>query len=121
VPGDATAAPAPRRTRLAARGAWAIGSLLLALARLIRLVAGVVAALIVAAILLRWLGANPANSIVRDVHDAARALVGPFHNVFSIKRPKVAIAVNWGLAAVVYLIVAGFIARLIARAAPRGG
>ena len=33
--------------------------------------------------------------------------------------PKVSIAVNWGVAALVYLIVGGLIARLIARAAPR--
>jgi|SRR5437588_7848714 len=93
---------------------------MLLLARVIRTVAGVVAALIVAAILLRVLGANPHNAVVRDIHDAGRALVGPFDGLFSIKSANLAMAVNWGLAAIVYLVLGGFIARLIARAAPRG-
>jgi hypothetical protein len=90
------------------------------IARTVRLIAGSVALVIVAAILLRVLGANASNSIVRDVHDAGKALVGPFDNVFSLKNPKASIGLNWGLAALVYLIVGGFIASLIARAAPRG-
>ncbi|HEY2162046.1 MAG TPA: hypothetical protein VGH24_12125 [Solirubrobacteraceae bacterium] len=111
----------PTRTRVAtARGAWAVGSGMLVLARVVRLLVGVIVALIVSAILLRVLGANPHNGIVSAVHDAGRALVGPFDNLFSIKQPKVEMAVNWGLAALVYLIVGMFIARLIARAAPRG-
>ena len=111
----------PGRTRVtAARGAWAIGSGMVLLARILRVVVGVIVAIIVAAILLRVLGANPHNTIVRDVHDAGRALVGPFDGLFSIKPPNLAMAVNWGLAAVVYLVVGGFIARAIARAAPRG-
>jgi hypothetical protein len=93
---------------------------LLAIARLVRLIVRIVVLIIVAAIILRILGANASNSIVRDIHDVGRALVGPFNNVFSIKNAKVSIAVNWGVAAVVYLIVGGFIARLIARLAPRG-
>src|SRR5437588_13091783 len=109
------------RSRLAAaRGAWAVGSVMLLIARLVRLVVAIAVLLIIAAILLRVLGANAGNSIVRDVHDAGRALVGPFNNVFSIKNPKVSIAVNWGLAAVLWLVVGGFIASLISRAAPRG-
>jgi hypothetical protein len=50
----------------------------------------------------------------------AKALVGPFKDIFSIKNPKVSIAVNWGLAAVVWLVVGSVIASLIARIAPRG-
>jgi len=95
---------------------------MLTLARVVRLIAGVVALIIVAGILLRVFDANMSNTIVRDVHDAAAWLVGPFKNLFSIKNPKVSIAVNWGLAAVVYYAVGHFIARLLARAAaPRRG
>jgi hypothetical protein len=79
--------------------------------------------LIVAAVLLRVLSANPANSIVRDIHDAGGALAGPFKNVFSLSSGKATMAVNRGLAALVYLIVGALIARLIAtpalRVAPR--
>jgi hypothetical protein len=89
----------------AARGAWAFGSLLIAIARLVRLAAAIVVVIIVAAILLRVLSANPTNSIVRDIHDAGQTLVGPFKTLFHIKDPKVSIAVNWGVAALVYLIV----------------
>ena len=109
----------PGRGRVAAgRGASALGSLLLAIAGLIRLVTGVVVLLIVAAIILRIVGANGSNTIVKDVHDAAAWLVTPFKNLFSIHNAKVAIAVNWGIAAIVYAVVGGLIARLIARMAP---
>jgi hypothetical protein len=114
-----TAVPGGRTRVAVARGAWAVGSVMLAIARLVRLVVGIAIAIIVVAILLRVLGANASNTIVRDIHDAGRTLVGPFHNMFSIKNAKVSMAVNWGIAAIVYLIVGGFIARLIARAAPR--
>jgi hypothetical protein len=92
----------------------------MALARLIRVIAGVVVAVIVAGILLRLLSANPHNAIVSDIHDAARALVGPFKNVFSPGSAKASLALNWGLAAIVYLIAGHLIARLVARTTPRG-
>jgi hypothetical protein len=123
-PGGRTREDAPARvprTRVAAaRGAWAVGSVMVAIARLVRLIVGLVVLVIVAAIVLRVAGANPGNVIVKDVHDVARALVGPFKNVFTIKNPKASIAANWGLAAVVWLVVGGLIAGLIARAAPSG-
>jgi hypothetical protein len=117
-----TDAPArPGRARVAAaRGAWAIGSVFLAIARLVRLIAGLVALVIVVAIVLRVASANAGNVIVRDIHDVGQTLVGPFHNVFSLKNPKASIAANWGLAAVVWLIVGSVIASLIARISPRG-
>jgi hypothetical protein len=93
---------------------------MLKIARLVRLAAALVVLVIVVAIVLRVVGANPANSIVSDIHDAGRMLVGPFKNVFTIKNAKADLAVNWGVAAIVYLIAGGLLARLIARAAPRG-
>lgn len=114
------AAARPGRTRVAAaRGAAAVGALLLAVSRLVRLVTTIVVLLIVAAIVLRVVGANPGNSIVRDIHDAGRWLVGPFKNVFSVKNAKESIALNWGLAALIYLIVGHALASVIARLAPR--
>ena len=89
-------------------GAWT-------LARIVMLVAWVVVGLIVAGILLIVLEANPSNSIVEWVTDAGRWLVGPFENLFSLDNRKTEIAVNWGLAAVVYLAVASLIARLLRR------
>jgi hypothetical protein len=89
------------------------------LARLIRTLAGLIALVIVAAIVLFILGANPSNGIVSAIHDAGAWLVGPFKNLFSIHNAKLAMAVNWGLAALVYLIVGHLIATLLARMTPR--
>jgi len=66
------------------------------------------------------LSANPHNTIVTDIHDAANWLVGPFHNVFSVNGAKLNLALNWGLAAVVYAIVGGLLASLVARAGLAG-
>lgn len=110
----------PRGRVAAARGAGAVGSVMLLVARIVRLVVGVIVLLIVAGILLRVLGANMSNSVVKDINDAAKFFVGPFDGIFSLSNAKVAIAVNWGIGALVYLIVGGFIASLIARAAPSG-
>ena len=86
------------------------------LARVVHLVVTVVVVIIVAGILLVVLKANPSNSIVSEVHGWARSLAGPFDGIFSFHNARVAITVNWGIAAVVYLFVGGLIARLIGRA-----
>ena len=91
----------------------------LALARLVRTLAGIIALIIVVAIVLFLVGANPSNQIVSAIHDAGAWLAGPFKNLFSIHDPKLAMAVNWGLAALAYLIVGHIIASLLARMTPR--
>jgi hypothetical protein len=98
-----------RRDAVGARGPAAADLL----ARVVRIVAGIVAAIIVAGILLVVLKANPTNSVVSAGHDTARTLVGPFDGMFSFDSAKVAVAVNWGIAALVYLVVGALIARLI--------
>jgi hypothetical protein len=96
-------------------GAAAMGTGLATLARVVSLVAGIVAAIIVAGILLKILDANPSNDIVNWVLDAARWLVGPFKGLFSIHDPDWRVIVNWGLAAAVYLLIGRLIARLLMR------
>ena len=91
----------------------------LGLARIIRSLASLIALVIVAAIVLFVLGANQSNGIVSAIHDAGQWLVGPFKNLFKIHNAKLAMAVNWGLAALVYLVVGHFIATLLARMTPR--
>jgi hypothetical protein len=86
---------------------------MLLIARIVRLVAGVVVALIVIGIVLIVLGANQSNSIVSTLTDWARWLSQPFHNVFHLKGAKANTAVNWGLAAVVYAAVAALITRAL--------
>jgi hypothetical protein len=84
-------------------------------ARVVNLIARIAAAVLVAAILLVVLEANRSNEIVEAALDAGRFLAGPFKDVFDLSRRKVEIAVNYGIAAVVYLVVAGLIARLLRR------
>ena len=86
---------------------------MLLIARIVRMVAGVVVALIVIGIALIVLGANEGNSIVGTLVDWARWLTQPFHNVFHLKDAKANTAVNWGLAALVYAAVAALIVRLL--------
>jgi membrane-bound ClpP family serine protease len=123
---------APADARLARLSTTALGSKqhglctddwrqpMIAIARLVRSAAWIVALVILAGIVLVLLDANMGNAIVRGIHDAASFLVGPFKNVFSPKSHKANIAVNWGLAAVVYLLVGSLIAGLLVRMAPRG-
>ena len=61
------------------------------------------------------LEANPSNSIVSEVHGWARSLAGTFDGMFSSHSARVAVAVNWGIAAVVYLFVGGLITRVLGR------
>jgi hypothetical protein len=85
-------------------------------ARIVNLAARLVAGVIVAGILLVVLEANASNTIVDAVLDAAKFLAGPLDDVFDLDRRKATVAVNWGLAALLYLVVGGLIARLLRRA-----
>ena len=99
----------PGRASVAARaGAWK-------LARLIQLIAAILAGILVAGILLVVLEANRDNAIVEAVLDAARFLSGPFDNMFEPDDRKVRVAANWGVAAAVYLVVGAVLARLLRR------
>ena len=85
------------------------------LARLVRLVTLAVAALIVFGILFRVLEANPGNTIVEAVTDAARFLVGPFRSLFDLDDRKLEVAVNWGIGAAVWVAAGALVARLLRR------
>jgi hypothetical protein len=110
--GRASSAAPRRGGRTAVYGALGV------LAKLIDVVVAVVAIVIAAGILLVVLKANPANEIVKAVHDVARWLVGPFADVFKLSDRKLMVAVNWGLALVVYVIVGRLIAALLRRPRP---
>jgi uncharacterized protein YggT (Ycf19 family) len=93
---------------------------MLLLARIVRLVTSVVVGFIVVGIALHLLDAHSGNAIVRFVYDVAGRLVTPFRDIFSPSGAKVRIAVNWGLAAIVYSIAGGLLARLLAGAGLAG-
>ncbi len=125
-PGERAAPPTRRslawRTRDA--GASAVGTLgagVIFLARLVMTVAALIALLIGLAILLRDVDANPSNTIVKGIHEGANFFAGSFTGLITFHgHPKRAITVNWGIAAIVYLVVGAAIAGLIARMG-RGG
>ena len=81
----------------------------------IQTIAGVVAGIIILGIVLVLIKANPNNQIVDVILDVGRFLTKPFHNLFPQDDPRQDILVNWGIAAVVYLIVGALIARLARR------
>jgi hypothetical protein len=104
-----------REGRREAGGVGVFGQGVGLLARAVQLVVSVVVLIIIAGILLVVLKANPANSIVSEVHSWAHWLASPFKGMFSFHSANVAIAVNWGIAAIVYLCIGGLIVRLLGR------
>jgi hypothetical protein len=85
------------------------------MARIVSLITTVVVGLVVVGIVLVLLEANRDNAIVDGLLEAAAWLAAPFDNVFSMDNRKERIAINYGLAAVVYAIAGGLIARLLRR------
>jgi ABC-type uncharacterized transport system permease subunit len=82
-------------------------------ANVISSVTFVIVAIIVLAIVLVLLGANRNNMIVDWFYDAGNWLTTPFHGIFTRPTLKQNVFLNWGLAAVVYAIIGGFLARLV--------
>lgn len=121
-PVTSRAAATPSRTRAA--GAAAIGSVgagAVLLALLVITAAVLIALLIALAILLADVGANSGNGVVKGLHESANFFAGSFTGMLRFGgHPKRAISVNWGIAAVVYLMVGAIIARTIF-VAGRGG
>jgi len=74
-----------------------------------------VAFVIAIGIALVCLDAKETNDIVRIWLDVSRWLTEPFHGMFDLEKGKehLQTAINWGIAALVYLIAAMLIARLL--------
>jgi hypothetical protein len=96
-----------------ARGRLAIGAGRAGLARAIGLAGALVALVLVVGILLVVLGANRSNELVHWFRQAADWLAGPFNGLFHLHKHKAETAVNWGIAAAVWLILARVIARVV--------
>jgi hypothetical protein len=115
----------PARGRARQAGAAVVGTAaagVIMLARLIMTAAALIALLIGLAIVLRDVGANPTNTIVKGIHEGANFFAGAFTNLITFKsnHPKREITIDWGIAAILYLIAGALIARMIAGVA-RGG
>ena len=103
------------KAKLAAKGRGAARKGLWGAARIVRLITSLVVGLLLLAIVLVLLEANRDNAIVEALLDAGAWLAEPFDNVFSMDSRKERIAVNYGLAALVYGIAGALIARLLRR------
>jgi hypothetical protein len=81
------------------------------LAAVVMYAAVAVAAALALHIVLVYLDANPANAIVIFVRRIADRLVGPFQMLFTPKDLKQQVAINYGLAAAVYLAAGALVSR----------
>ena len=84
------------------------------LARVVGAVTAIVALILLVGIALVLLKANQSNELVGLVRDAAGWLAGPFDQMFTLDRPRTELAVNWGVAALVWFVLGRLLARLIA-------
>ena len=84
-------------------------------ASVITLIAGIIAGVIVLGIVLVLVDANQRNTIVDFILDIGRFFVRPFRDLFPQDDPKENIVVNWGIAALAYLIIGAIIARIVRR------
>ena len=84
-------------------------------ARVIQLVGAVFALIEVIYILLILFGANAANAFMQFIKSLAEPLALFWPGLFPIANPDLNLIVNYGLAAVFWVVVAGVVARLVAR------
>ncbi len=101
-----------RNAGAAAVGGVSAGAVMLAL---VLITAAVTIALVLAlAILLADVNANPGNTIAKGIHESANLFAGSFTDLIRFGgHPKRAISVDWGIAAIVYLLAGALAARLI--------
>lgn len=85
-------------------------------ASVITTIAAIIAGIIVLGIVLVLIGANQRNTIVDLILDVGRFFTRPFRDLFPQDDPEQDVLVNWGIAAVAYLLVGAIIARIVRRA-----
>ena len=96
----------PRRSLDASELIWRSSGVLATLVRIVTLVFAVV---LVADIVLRVVGVNPTNGVAQFVSGFAEAVVLAFRDLFLPSDPTVALVLNYGLAAVFWVLVGGFL------------
>ncbi len=120
APPEATAATTPgtapaRRAHLPLSPARVAGGTLAAVAAGVRLGAIAAGVLLAVAILLVELHANPHNSIVAGIRDAAQWLTQPWHDMFTPHSVVSGEVANRAVAAAVYFIGGLWLSRLLGR------
>jgi len=94
--------------------------------KLIQAVGWIIAAVIAVGVLLVVADANEGNALVAAMLDVGRFFTDPFRRIIDLERGKehLQIAINWGIAAVAYVLVASLVAgalRAVAERSDRGG
>jgi uncharacterized protein YggT (Ycf19 family) len=78
-------------------------------ARIVSAIFFLIVGIIVLGILFYIFGANPANPVVNFVAQAADFLVTPFRFIFLLANNNAQVAINWGIGALIYLVVGALI------------
>lgn len=84
-------------------------------ANAVRIIGALFAAILVLQIIFTVFSANPQNGIVMFVADLSRPLTLGFDNLFTPANPKLAVFINYAIAAVVWLVVTQLIAKVLRR------
>lgn len=85
------------------------------IANIVQAVLAVVVFVLVLHIVFVLGAANHHNAFVHGVHQVAKTLVLGLDDVFGAPGAKARVALNFGLAAVLYLVAGGFVIRLLRR------
>jgi hypothetical protein len=84
-------------------------------ASLLRVIGLIIVAILVIYILLVVAGANPVNGFAVFVKNAADTFSLGLSNLFLLKDPKFAVGVNYGIAAVAWLVITSIVVGLVRR------
>lgn len=85
------------------------------LAVMVRLVAGAFAVILLVRVGLAFIAVNPNNAIVEWIIRFANIIVWGFRDLFLPADPRIALAANYGLAAVFWLVVGVIATRMLSR------
>ena len=103
----------PRKETSTATAMAAVSKVREVLATAVFTVAVLAALVLALGAVLIALKANEQNQIVAGIIDIARRVVGPFDDIFRMDTRVKQVLVNWGIAAVVYLVVGRVAERVI--------
>jgi hypothetical protein len=76
-------------------------------------ITGVIAGFIALAILLVIVDANQGNMIVNAIVEIGSFFSTPFHDMFPQRNAEMNVLINWGLAALAYLLIGGVVSRFV--------
>lgn len=85
------------------------------IARFVSAVFAVIAIVLIVHIVLVFADASTTSTMVKDIGDVAAKLAWGFKSLFAFDSAKLTIFVNYGLAALAYLLVGGVLVRLFRR------